>query len=284
MMIRIWDAETGHITIGPIEGHAGAIRSVSFSPDGKRVVSGSQDKTIRIWDAETGNAIIGPMECHTAVVFSVSFSPDGRRVASGSSDRTIRIWDAQTGQTITDPIEGHIDTVFSVSFSPDGKRVVSGSRDGMIRIWDAEMMTGRIKGLTVASESVWFSPHGKQVVPDFGNSTVHFQDAKISSSDLWCQRVNTGLGPIVFPNSSSDPSPACRPLPPQNGWIRCSNNENNGNDLLIFWVPPSCRYGLCDIGTLHIFGRRTTRVDFSRFQHGKYWSRCHSLPMNTTCR
>ena len=70
--------------------------SVAFSPDGKRVVSGSFDKKIRIWDAETGKPVGEPFQGHTDEIRSVAFSPDGRRVASGSDDNTIRMWDAET--------------------------------------------------------------------------------------------------------------------------------------------------------------------------------------------
>ena len=75
------------------------VLSVSFSPDGRRIVSGSYDRTIRIWDAESGQEL-SKLEGHTAVVLSVSFSPDGRRIVSGSDDKTIRIWDAESGQEL----------------------------------------------------------------------------------------------------------------------------------------------------------------------------------------
>ena len=60
--------------------------SVAFSPDGKKIVSGSYDKTIRVWDAETGKEIIPPLEEHSGTVSSIAFSPDGKKIVSGSSD------------------------------------------------------------------------------------------------------------------------------------------------------------------------------------------------------
>src|ERR1700722_20245635 len=90
-----------------LKGHIGAVASVSYSPDGKRVVSGSDDKTIRIWDIETGDIVSGPFRGHDDRVMSVSFSPDGKRVVSGSDDKTIRIWDINTGDMVSRPFKGH---------------------------------------------------------------------------------------------------------------------------------------------------------------------------------
>jgi hypothetical protein len=67
---------------------------VAFSPDGRRLVSGSWDKTLRLWDAATGKPIGPPLQGHTNSVTSVAFSPDGRRLVSGSDDNTLRLWDA----------------------------------------------------------------------------------------------------------------------------------------------------------------------------------------------
>src|SRR5712672_317494 len=96
-------------------GHSQRVRSVGFSPDGSRIVSGSEDSTIRLWDAETGNAIGKPLEGHTHYVSSVAFSPDGSRIVSGSWDNTIRLWDAGTGDSIGDQLEGHSGSVISIA-------------------------------------------------------------------------------------------------------------------------------------------------------------------------
>ncbi|PPR07499.1 hypothetical protein CVT26_013468, partial [Gymnopilus dilepis] len=81
-----------------MQGHSEQVWSVSFSPDGRRVASGSYDKTVRIWNIETGQEerkLEGhsdqeerKLEGHSDQVWSVSFSPNGRRVTSGSSDKT----------------------------------------------------------------------------------------------------------------------------------------------------------------------------------------------------
>jgi formylglycine-generating enzyme required for sulfatase activity len=107
---------------------------VSFSPDGKRIVSGSYDNTVKVWDAQTGQETL-TLKIHSDDVTSVSFSPDGKRIVSGSYDNTVKVWDAQTGQE-TRTLKGHSDWVSSVSFSPDGKRIVSGSYDNTVKVWD----------------------------------------------------------------------------------------------------------------------------------------------------
>ena len=74
-------------------GHESAVSSASYSPDGKRVVTASQDKTARIWDAETGKAVRIPMT-HDDEVSYASFSPDGKRVVTVSQNKIVRVWNA----------------------------------------------------------------------------------------------------------------------------------------------------------------------------------------------
>ncbi|KAG2070981.1 WD40 repeat-like protein, partial [Suillus decipiens] len=78
----------------PLRGHTSPVSSVSFSPDGTRIVTGSRDKTVRLWDAATGQPVGEPLRGHTDSVWSVSFSPDGARIVTASSDKTVRLWDA----------------------------------------------------------------------------------------------------------------------------------------------------------------------------------------------
>ncbi len=161
--------------------YTSSVNSASFSPDGKRIVAASADKTIRIWDAETGQQIGQPLEGHTEGVESTSFSPDGKRIVSSSADKTIRIWNTETGQQIGQPLEGHTAWVHSASFSPDGKRIVSASDDKTIRIWDAE--TGHqvgqpLEGHTDDVFSASFSPDGKRIVSASWDKSIRIWDAE----------------------------------------------------------------------------------------------------------
>jgi WD40 repeat protein/energy-coupling factor transporter ATP-binding protein EcfA2 len=158
-----------------------AVYSAAFSPDGKRIVTASQDKTARVWDAETGKPIGVPLRGHEDVVYSAAFSPNGKRIVTASWDDTARIWDAETGKPIGEPLNGHGKTVFSATFSPDGRRIVTASRDDTARIWDAE--TGKpigepLEGHDGAVWSAAFSPDGKRIVTASQDKTARVWDAK----------------------------------------------------------------------------------------------------------
>ena len=88
----------------PLTGHTGGVKSAAFSPDGKRIVTASSDKTARLWDAETGKPI-GELDGHEGWVWRAAFSPDGKRIVTASGDKTARLWDADTGKAIGEPLE-----------------------------------------------------------------------------------------------------------------------------------------------------------------------------------
>ena len=184
--VRLWDVETGNLLKTIREHTSNGFASVSFSPDGKTIVSGSWDRTIRLWDVETGN-LLKTLEGHTDWITSTTFSLDGRTVVSGSSDKTVRLWDVETGNLLK-TLEGHRrGRVASVSFSPDGKRVTSASYDGTVRLWDAD--TGNLlkthKGHDGFVNSVCFSPDSRMIASGGWDKTVRLWDATKGRYRLW---------------------------------------------------------------------------------------------------
>ncbi len=158
-------------------GHAGPVNSVAWSSDGKRIASGSNDKTVQVWDASTGNPLL-TYKGHTGPVNSVAWSSDGKRIASGSADKTVQVWDASNSNLLC-TYKGHLDSVKSVAWSPDGKRIASGSDDSTVQVWDAtsgsHLLTYR--GHRDPVKSVTWSPDGKHIASGSEDKTVQVWDA-----------------------------------------------------------------------------------------------------------
>ena len=127
--------ETISLPIATLSGHSDSVLSISFSPDGKTVVSGSLDNTTKLWDVANKKEIT-TLPGQGNAVNSAAFSPDGKRVACGSRDKTIRLWDVVDCEKEIATLSGHSDCVHSVAFSPDSKIVASASSDKTIKLWD----------------------------------------------------------------------------------------------------------------------------------------------------
>jgi len=145
-------------------GHTNYVRSMALSPDGKLLVSGSNDGTVRIWDMETGKEI-RYLSGHTDFVHSVTFSSDGALIASGSEDKTVRIWDVKNGVQMM-CLQGHFTGVESVIFSPNKRFLISVASMGDLLIWDlnTKKVVKKIIGLKSSHVRILLSEDGKTVL------------------------------------------------------------------------------------------------------------------------
>ncbi len=158
-----------------LDEHTAEVLSVSFSPDGTLLASGSWDGTVKLWDVATQQSIT-TLDEHTSGVSAVSFSRDGTLLASGSHDRTVKLWDVATQQSIT-TLDEHTGEVSSVSFSRDGALLASGSWDGAVKLWDmATRQNIATFPHTAEVLSVSFSRDGMLLVSGLWDGTVELWD------------------------------------------------------------------------------------------------------------
>jgi WD40 repeat protein len=152
--------------------HNDRVNAVAFSPDGRTILTGSDDKTARLWRTDTGKPVGKPL-IHDDKVLAVAFSPDGCTVLTGSNDKTARLWRADTGESMG-KIMKHTNWVRAVSFSPDGRTVLTGSFDRTARLWRAD--TGKPVGKIMKHKSwvnaVSFSPDGRTVLTGSSDRTA----------------------------------------------------------------------------------------------------------------
>ncbi|MBD2611881.1 trypsin-like peptidase domain-containing protein [Nostoc punctiforme FACHB-252] len=169
---KISSASTNFVFWKTLQGHFLPITSITFSPNGQTLASGSRDMSIRLWNVATGT-VKRTLQGHSERIDSVAYSPDGKILASGSDDETIKLWDVATG-IIKFTLQGSFFSVHSVTFKPDGKVLASGSDDGKIKLWDVatgtEILT--LQGDSFKVSSVVFSPDGKTLVSGNTHGTI----------------------------------------------------------------------------------------------------------------
>jgi len=180
--------------IAVLKGHSSEVMCVTFSADGSRLASASNDCTIGLWDGRTGYEFVA-LEGHSDTVNCVAFSADNSRLASGSEDRTVRLWDGGTGRHIR-TLVGHSDMVYSVAFSADGSTLASASSDDTIRLWNSR--TGHfiapLKGHSATVCSVMFSPVDSTLASASDDGTLRLWDSRTGR----CIAASTSDARLVY--------------------------------------------------------------------------------------
>ena len=133
--IKLWNTSNG-AAIGTLRGHEGHVLAMAYSPDGKRLVSGSADKTVRVWDPAAAREV-AVLSGHQQPVVWLSYSPDGKRICS-LGEQSGCLWDPATGQAIA--VLGGTENHLKAAFTTDSRRLVVGL-DRQVCLYDAT--TGR---------------------------------------------------------------------------------------------------------------------------------------------
>jgi WD40 repeat protein len=127
--------QAGGRLLRTLTGHGSLVQAVAVTADGKRVISGSHDKTVKVWNLETGEEQL-TLTGHSSLVLAVAVTADGTRVISGSSDNTVKVWNLETGEEIATFI-GDAD-FHSCAVTLNGLTIVAGDRSGMVHFLKLE--------------------------------------------------------------------------------------------------------------------------------------------------
>jgi WD40 repeat protein len=168
--ILLFETRTGTL-LRTLTGHTHQAYRPAFSPDGKRLASGSANGVLRVWDVASGREEL-MLTDHTHRVWSVAWDPEGKRLVSADEGGTVKVRDAE-GRVVTTLQEGHTKGVNQLAFSPDGKRLATASLDGTCKVWDTDTWEVRClpaHGKTFAA--VAWSPSGKLLAAGDDNQVI----------------------------------------------------------------------------------------------------------------
>lgn len=231
---KVWETATGR-QLFTLEGHEGAVTSVSFSPDGSRILTRCDPGFLRVWDkasqrqitkvggvpfapfsfSPSGTGVVG-IQGANAVIWDSSTGAElwradndlnvavpfshGRRLLTGGASGMARIWDMDTKQVVR-TLHGDEGALWSLAISPDGGRIATGSVDGSALVWDSEsgQVLHRLHGHTGPIWSIQFSGEGKRIVTGSGDQTTRLWDIE-TGLELLSLAGQTDIRAAISPN------------------------------------------------------------------------------------
>ena len=198
--------------VAVLEGHDGPVTTVTVSPNGQRILTGSLDTTARVWnladleqvgDANTLRKIHAQvvLKGHTNRINGIVFTPCNTRAISSSTDNTLRIWDIATGECLGQ-MSGHSSLVSSIALSSSGEVCASGSGDASCRLWKIPEGTcyeeiAWESGPVVLCEFLSFTSHGEYLMT--AHAQLVQQEARILLWDVFDKETGWVDGRLSAP-------------------------------------------------------------------------------------
>jgi hypothetical protein len=180
-----------------LEGNAGPVWTLAFTPDGKTMAVGADDGSVKIWDVARREVRL-TLPAHKGPVWSVAFAPDGT-LATAGEDGSVRLWAPNTFEE--SKLIVHPKAVRAVAFAPDGRTLAIGGRDGAIRLWDmtaGQDVTAQFRGHEGVVMALAFSPDGRTLASASGDKTVRLWDVASGREKVTLRGHSGGVYAVAF--------------------------------------------------------------------------------------
>lgn len=158
--------------LGTLDAPMDVVMELAFTPDGKTLISGSQDGKVRFWDVATKKERL-QLDARLWMIRSMALSRDGRTLAVGAVYNAVRLWDVANGQELFRGASGHDAAINALAFAPDGRRLATGSDNRQICLWD--IASGRLQrrlDSPSSARSLAFAPDGRTLATVVPSSKV----------------------------------------------------------------------------------------------------------------